>query len=63
GRGPATREQKQAERKEAQQAAQMARKGGGPVGPVGGAIAGKPLNAWTKLAHALFQSNEAMFYQ
>ena len=22
----------------------------------------KPLNAWTKLAHALFQSNEAMFY-
>ena len=22
-----------------------------------------PLDAWTKLAHALFQSNEAMFYQ
>jgi len=21
-----------------------------------------PLDAWTKLAHALFQSNEAMFY-
>jgi hypothetical protein len=23
----------------------------------------KPPDAWTKLAHALFQSNEAMFYQ
>ncbi len=30
---------------------------------VGGVYESKaPLNAWTKLAHALFQSNEAMFY-
>ena len=31
---------------------------------VGGTIANHtPPDAWTKLAHALFQSNEAMFYQ
>jgi hypothetical protein len=31
---------------------------------VGGTIASRtPPDAWTKLAHALFQSNEAMFYQ
>ena len=30
---------------------------------VGGVYESKaPLDAWTKLAHALFQSNEAMFY-
>ena len=30
---------------------------------VGGVYESKaPLNAWTKLAHALFQSKEAMFY-
>jgi hypothetical protein len=29
---------------------------------VGGVYDNKPLDAWTKLAHALFQSNEAMFY-
>ncbi|MEY2879552.1 MAG: hypothetical protein RLZZ15_1932 [Verrucomicrobiota bacterium] len=32
-------------------------------GPVGGVVATRQsLDAWTKLAHALFQSNEAMFY-
>jgi hypothetical protein len=29
---------------------------------VGGLYDNRPLDAWTKLAHALFQSNEAMFY-
>jgi hypothetical protein len=29
---------------------------------VGGFYDNRPLDAWTKLAHALFQSNEAMFY-
>jgi hypothetical protein len=29
---------------------------------VGGTYDNKPLDAWAKLAHALFQSNEAMFY-
>ncbi|MSU51062.1 MAG: DUF1553 domain-containing protein [Opitutus sp.] len=29
---------------------------------VGGVYDNKPLDAWTKLAHALFQSNEAIFY-
>jgi hypothetical protein len=29
---------------------------------VGGVYEFRPLDAWTKLAHALFQSNEAMFY-
>lgn len=29
---------------------------------VGGTYETRPLDAWTKLAHALFQSNEAMFY-
>jgi hypothetical protein len=29
---------------------------------VGGIYDNHPLDAWTKLAHALFQSNEAMFY-
>jgi hypothetical protein len=29
---------------------------------VGGIYDNRPLDAWTKLAHALFQSNEAMFY-
>ncbi len=29
---------------------------------VGGVFDNQPLDAWTKLAHALFQSNEAMFY-
>jgi cytochrome c553 len=29
---------------------------------VGGVYDTKPLDAWTKLAHALFQSNEAIFY-
>jgi len=31
-------------------------------GQVGGFYDHKPLDAWTKLAHALFQSNEAIFY-
>ena len=29
---------------------------------VGGVFDNRPLDAWAKLAHALFQSNEAMFY-
>ncbi len=29
---------------------------------IGGVYDNKPLDAWTKLAHALFQSNEAIFY-
>jgi hypothetical protein len=29
---------------------------------VGGFYDPRPLDAWTKLAHALFQSNEAVFY-
>ena len=39
-------------------------KGGGKFNPqVGGVYDNQtPLDAWTKLAHALFQSNEAMFY-
>ncbi len=30
---------------------------------VGGTYESRPLDAWTQLAHALFQSNEAMFYR
>ena len=30
---------------------------------VGGVFDNRPVDTWTKLAHALFQSNEAMFYQ
>ncbi|HUR59562.1 MAG TPA: PSD1 and planctomycete cytochrome C domain-containing protein [Opitutaceae bacterium] len=58
------REQKKAEIQRV-----MAQKGGGKKGQgkystvVGGVQeTNKPVNAWTKLAHALFQSNEAMFY-
>jgi hypothetical protein len=29
---------------------------------VGGVYDNRPLDAWTKLAHALFQSNEAVFF-
>jgi hypothetical protein len=39
------------------------KRGNPNAGPVGGVTATRqPLDAWTKLAHALFQSNEAMFY-
>jgi hypothetical protein len=38
----------------------------GPAGrfspQVGGTFQTRPIDAWTKLAHALFQSNEAIFY-
>jgi cytochrome c553 len=42
----------------------MAKKGGGRFNTqVGGVYeSSAPLDAWTKLAHALFQSNEAIFY-
>jgi Protein of unknown function (DUF1553)/Protein of unknown function (DUF1549)/Planctomycete cytochrome C len=32
------------------------------LGPVGGALNEGPLDAWARLAHALFQSDEAMYY-
>ena len=52
----------------AQRAAQKAANAKRPVGKfavqVGGTFDTRaPLDAWTKLAHALFQSNEAMFYE
>jgi hypothetical protein len=34
-----------------------------PPGQVGGTYEVHPLDGWTQLAHALFQSNEAMFYR
>jgi hypothetical protein len=57
---------KQAE-KEARRAAQAAKnvraKNGPQVEPGAAAFTTRaPLDAWTKLAHALFQANEAMFY-
>lgn len=43
--------------------AEMGKKGQNRFNPqVGGVYDNRPLDAWTKLAHALFQSNEAMFY-
>ncbi len=54
--------ERQQERRQAQRAAQMAGGRGGDQRPVGSNIQyGGPLDAWTKLAHALFQTNEAMF--
>ena len=52
-------------RKEAKQANNPKRPAPGRFAlQVGGTIASRtPPDAWTKLAHALFQSNEAMFYQ
>ncbi len=51
------------EAKMAQKKADMAKKAKSRYDTtVGGFYDNKPLDAWTKLAHALFQSNEAMFY-
>jgi mono/diheme cytochrome c family protein len=41
---------------------QNAKKKGRYSVDVGGVYDAKPLDAWTKLAHALFQANEAIFY-
>ncbi|HEX2852846.1 MAG TPA: PSD1 and planctomycete cytochrome C domain-containing protein [Opitutaceae bacterium] len=54
------REQRKAERQAAQ--AKQNAKGRNDQRPIGSSIEyGGPVDAWTKLAHALFQANEAMF--
>jgi hypothetical protein len=54
--------ERQREQRQAQRAAQQAGRPGGDQRPVGSTIEhGGPVDAWTKLAHALFQANEAMF--
>ena len=56
-----TARERQREQRQAQRAA-LAGKLGADTRPVGSNIEhGGPLDAWTKLAHALFQTNEAMF--
>lgn len=60
----ARREAIAAQRAAAQKAAMAKRQQGKFGTQVGGAYENRPpLDAWTKLAHALFQSNEAMFYE
>jgi hypothetical protein len=57
-----TARERQREQRQAQRAAQQAGRGGGDQRPIGTTIEpGGPPDAWTKLAHALFQTNEAMF--
>jgi hypothetical protein len=55
--------ERQREQRQAQRAAANAGAGRAPdQRPVGTTIEhGGPLDAWTKLAHALFQTNEALF--
>jgi len=54
--------ERQREKRQAQRAALAGRIGAVDARPVGSTIEhGGPLDAWTKLAHALFQTNEAMF--
>ena len=62
---PATPEQTaRAAEREARKAANAKRPPGKFAIQVGGTYETRaPLDAWTKLAHALFQSNEAMFYE
>jgi nucleotide-binding universal stress UspA family protein len=56
-----TARERQREQRQAQRAALAGKLGADPR-PVGSNIEhGGPLDAWTKLAHALFQTNEAMF--
>ena len=55
------REQRKAERSETV-AAKKAQQGKFSTQVGGTHENAAPLNAWTKLAHALFQSNEAIFY-
>lgn len=60
---PAMKEvrERQREKRQAQRAA-LAGRLGADQRPIGSTIDhGGPLDAWTKLAHALFQTNEAMF--
>jgi alkylhydroperoxidase/carboxymuconolactone decarboxylase family protein YurZ len=53
--------ERQKEQRQAQRAA-FAKKNGADQRPIGSTIEhGGPLDAWTKLAQALFQANEAMF--
>lgn len=62
-RGPEARRAERVAAMEAAKEAAMVKRGRGATGPVGGVTVSKsPLTAWTKLAHALFQSNEAMFF-
>ena len=58
------REQKKAEIQRVMAQKAGGKKGQGKYNTVVGGVqeTNKPVNAWTKLAHALFQSNEAMFY-
>ena len=56
-----TARENQREKRKAQRLA-LAGKMGGDQRPIGSTIEhGGPLDAWTKLAHALFQTNEALF--
>lgn len=56
-----TARERQREQRQAQRAMQAGRPGGDQR-PIGATIEhGGPVDAWTKLAHALFQTNEAMF--
>jgi hypothetical protein len=57
-----TARERQREQRQAQRAAMQAGRPGGDQRPIGATIEhGGPVDAWTKLAHALFQTNEAMF--
>ena len=56
-----TARERQREQRKAQRLA-LAGKAGADQRPVGSTIEnGGPIDAWTKLAHALFQTNEALF--
>ncbi|MDQ5980251.1 MAG: hypothetical protein QG602_3227 [Verrucomicrobiota bacterium] len=57
-----TAREKQREQRQAQRQALAGKLGAPDNRPIGATIEpGGPVDAWTKLAHALFQSNEAMF--
>jgi hypothetical protein len=57
-----TARERQREQRQAQRAALQAGRPGGDQRPVGSTIEhGGPVDAWTKLAHALLQTNGAMF--
>jgi hypothetical protein len=57
-----TARERQREQRQAQRAAMQRERPGGDQRPIGATIEqGGPIDAWTKLAHALMQTNEAMF--
>jgi hypothetical protein len=57
-----TARERQREQRQAQRARLQGGRPGGDQRPIGATIEhGGPVDAWTKLAHALFQTNEAMF--